>query len=493
MAKGITTRAEDYSRWYTDVIAMAQLADYSPVKGCMVIRPHGYALWEQMREALDRMFKETGHVNAYFPLFIPKSFLSREAEHVEGFAKECAVVTHSRLKKNPDPNSPEKIIVDEASRLEEELVIRPTSETIIWAMYQKWIQSYRDLPILINQWANVVRWEMRTRLFLRTTEFLWQEGHTAHATPEEGEAETLKILDVYRQFAEDYMAIPVYVGIKTESEKFAGADRTYCIEAMMQDGKALQAGTSHNLGQNFAKAFDVTYQSEDGKRSHVWATSWGVSTRLIGAIIMTHSDDNGLVLPPALAPIQVVLIPIWKDDVEKAKVMQMTSEITANWKGRIRFNIDERDNYRPGWKFNEWEKKGVPLRLEIGPRDVENRQVVLASRDNGEKQILSVDGITEKIMNELAVIQKRLFVNALEFRNSHTFTIGDYEEFKKRIDAPEGFFRAHWCGDAACETKLQEETKATIRCIPLNAPVEAGKCLLCGKASYRRVLIAKAY
>ncbi len=493
MAKGITTRAVDYSRWYTDVIAMAQLADYSPVKGCMVIRPHGYALWEQMRDALDRMFKETGHVNAYFPLFIPKSFLSREAEHVEGFAKECAVVTHSRLKKNPDENSPEKIIVDESSRLEEELVIRPTSETIIWAMYQKWIQSYRDLPILINQWANVVRWEMRTRLFLRTTEFLWQEGHTAHATPEEGEAETLKILEVYRQFAEDYMAIPVYVGIKTESEKFAGADRTYCIEAMMQDCKALQAGTSHNLGQNFAKAFDVTYQSEDGKRSYVWATSWGVSTRLIGAIIMTHSDDNGLVLPPAIAPIQIVLVPIWKDDTEKAKVMQMTTEITSDWKGRIRFTIDQRDNYRPGWKFNEWEKKGIPLRIEIGPREVENRQVVLASRDNGEKQILSIDGLTDKLVHELTVIQKRLYDKALEFRNSHTFLVNDYAEFKKRIEAPDGFFLAHWCGEAACEARLQEETKATIRCIPLNAPVESGKCLLCGKDSFRRVIMAKAY
>jgi len=493
MAKGLTTREEDYSKWFTDVIAAAELADYSPVKGCMVIRPHGYALWEQIRDVLDGMFKETGHVNAYFPLFIPKSFLSREAEHVEGFAKECAVVTHSRLKANPDPNSPEKIVVDETAKLEEELVIRPTSKTIIWSMYQKWIQSYRDLPILINQWANVVRWEMRTRLFLRTTEFLWQEGHTAHATPEEAEAETLKMLEVYRTFAEDFMAAPVYVGVKTESEKFAGANRTYCIEAMMQDGKALQAGTSHNLGQNFAKAFDVTYQSEQGKREYVWATSWGVSTRLIGALIMTHSDDNGLILPPKLAPIQVVIVPIWKSDAEQAVVMEAVNAMTRDWKGRVRFKIDNRDNYRPGWKFNEWEKKGVPIRLEIGPRDVADGKLVMVFRDSGEKIVLEQAGILDRVLAELDKMQSRLFETALKFRNDHTFSVDDYAEFQRRIEKPEGFFRIHWCGNPACEARLQEETKATIRCIPLNAAAETGKCLLCGKPSEKRVIAAKAY
>lgn len=493
MAKGITKRETDYSKWYSDIIAAAELADYSPVKGCMVIRPHGYALWEQIRDVLDGMFKETGHVNAYFPLFIPKSFLSREAEHVEGFAKECAVVTHSRLKANDNPNSAEKIVVDEAAKLEEELVIRPTSETIIWSMYQKWIQSYRDLPILINQWANVVRWEMRTRLFLRTTEFLWQEGHTAHATPEEAEEETLKILEVYRTFAEDFMAAPVFVGVKTESEKFAGADRTYCIEAMMQDCKALQAGTSHNLGQNFAKAFDVTYQSEQGKLEHVWATSWGVSTRLVGALIMTHSDDNGLVLPPKLAPIQVVVVPIWKSDEEQAVVMDAVNEMTADWKGKVRFKIDDRDNYRPGWKFNEWEKKGVPIRLELGPRDVANKKLVMVYRDTREKVVLDQGNVLARVLDELEKMQTRLFETALKFRDKHTFTVDDYAEFQQRIEQPEGFFRIHWCGDAACEARLQEETKATIRCIPLDAPAETGKCLLCGKFSEKRVIAGKAY
>ncbi|MCI0513155.1 proline--tRNA ligase [candidate division KSB1 bacterium] len=493
MSKGITTRATDYSKWYTDIIAAAEMADYSPVKGCMVIRPHGYAVWEEIQKVLDRMFKETGHVNAYFPLFIPKSFLSREAEHVAGFAKECAVVTHSRLKANPDPNSAEKVVLDETSRLEEELVIRPTSETIIWSMYQKWIQSYRDLPILINQWANVVRWEMRTRLFLRTTEFLWQEGHTAHATPEEGEAETLRILQVYRSFAEDYMAIPVYVGVKTESEKFAGAVRTYCIEAMMQDGKALQAGTSHNLGQNFAKAFNVTYQSEAGKAEYVWATSWGVSTRLIGALIMAHSDDHGLVLPPRLAPIQVVLVPIWKNDAEKEMVLGTCQKITADWKDVIRFKIDDRDNYRPGWKFNEWEKKGVPVRLEIGPRDVENQVVVLAMRDQAAKKVLPQAQLRDAVLTELNQMQQRLFETAKKFRDEHTLRCDDYVEFQRQIEAPAGFFRVHWCGSAACEARLQTETKATIRCIPLDAEPEAGKCLLCGQPSSKRVLAAKAY
>lgn len=493
MAKGITKRKTDYSKWYTDIIAAAQLADYSPVKGCMVIRPHGYAIWEQIKAELDRMFKDTGHVNAYFPLFIPKSFLSREAEHVEGFAKECAVVTHSRLKANDDPNSSEKVVVDETSRLEEELVIRPTSETIIWAMYKKWIQSYRDLPILINQWANIVRWEMRTRLFLRTTEFLWQEGHTAHATPEESQAETLKILHVYQKFAEEYMAAPVYVGVKSESEKFAGAVRTYCIEAMMQDCKALQAGTSHNLGQNFAKAFDVTYQSEAGKLEHVWATSWGVSTRLIGALIMIHSDDNGLVLPPKLAPIQVVVVPIWKNEEEQALVMAAVNKLTADWKGYFRYKIDDRDNVRPGWKFNEWEKKGVPIRLEIGPRDVQNSQLVMACRDTGEKQNIGQADLTARMETELEQMQKRLFDNALKFRDEHTFDIDDYEEFQQRIQQPEGFFRVHWCEEPACEARMQEETKATIRCIPLDAQQENGKCMLCGKPSIQRVIVGKAY
>ena len=493
MAKGITKRETDYSKWYTDVIAGAQLADYSPVKGCMVIKPHGYALWEEIRDVLDKMFKDTGHVNAYFPLFIPKSFLSREAEHVEGFAKECAVVTHTRLKANDDPNSSEKIIVDEDSKLDEELIVRPTSETIIWSMYKKWIQSYRDLPILINQWANVVRWEMRTRLFLRTTEFLWQEGHTAHRTPEESEVETLKMLEVYRVFAEDYAAIPVYTGVKTESEKFAGAVRTYCIEAMMQDRKALQAGTSHNLGQNFAKAFDVTYQNEEGKQEYVWATSWGVSTRLIGALIMCHSDDNGLVLPPKLAPLQVVVVPIWKNDEEMAMVLAAVEKFSADWKDQIRFKIDDRDNYRPGWKFNEWEKKGVPIRIEIGPRDVQNNKVVLAYRDTGEKEVLDQAGLTARIVSDLDKIQQRMFDKAKAYRDENTRLCDDYADFKKRIKEPEGFFRVHWCESAECEAKMQSETKATIRCIPLDAKAEDGVCIVCGKPSKQRVIVGKAY
>ncbi|MBN1350728.1 proline--tRNA ligase [candidate division KSB1 bacterium] len=493
MAKGITRRSEDYARWYTDVVAAADLADYSPVKGCMVIKPHGYALWEQIKAVLDRMFKETGHVNAYFPLFIPKSFLCREAEHVAGFAKECAVVTHSRLKANDDPNSSEKVIVDEASKLEEELVVRPTSETIIWSMYKKWIQSYRDLPILINQWANVVRWEMRTRLFLRTTEFLWQEGHTAHATPDDAESEVLKMLGVYQTFAEEFMAIPVYAGIKTESEKFAGAERTYCIEAMMQDKKALQAGTSHNLGQNFARAFDVTYQSEAGKQEYVWATSWGVSTRLVGALVMAHSDDTGLVLPPKLAPIQVVVVPIWKNDEEHAKVMETVTGLVQSWDKDIRFKIDDRDYYRPGWKFNEWEKKGVCIRIEIGPRDVENGEVVLACRDDGSKSKIQNNQLNDRLRNELNDMQSRLFERARKFRDEHTFEVDSYEDFKRRIEAPEGFFNIHWCGDSKCEAKIQEETKATIRCIPLNKKHESGECIICKQPSSARVITGKAY
>lgn len=472
----ITKRSEDYSRWYTDVIGAAELADYSPIKGCMVIRPNGYAIWEKIQAGLDKLFKDTGHVNAYFPLFIPESFLQKEAEHVEGFAPECAVVTHGGGKK-----------------LEEPLVVRPTSETIIWSMYRKWIQSYRDLPILINQWANVVRWEMRTRLFLRTTEFLWQEGHTAHATFEEAERETLQMLEVYRTFAEEYMAIPVIPGIKTEKEKFAGALRTYCIEAMMQDGKALQAGTSHHLGQNFAKAFDVKYLNEHGALEYVWATSWGVSTRLIGALIMTHSDDNGLVLPPKLAPLAVVLVPIWRKDEEKALVMERAHQLMAEWKGKFTFKIDDRDNYRPGYKFNEWEKRGVPLRVELGPKDVQSSKVVLVRRDSGEKRLVPQAGLAEEILRTLAAMQQALFERALAFRESKTRTIDDYAQFKREIDEQGGFFWAHWCGEREAEERLQEETKATIRCIPLNGKPEAGRCLITGKPSSQRVLIAKAY
>jgi len=472
----ITPRAEDYSRWYTDVIAAAELADYSPVKGCMVIRPTGYAIWEKMQQALDGMFKETGHVNAYFPLFIPESFMHKEAEHVEGFAPECAVVTHGGGKK-----------------LEEPLFIRPTSETIIWAMYKKWIQSYRDLPILINQWCNVVRWEMRTRLFLRTTEFLWQEGHTAHATFEDAEKETLQMLEVYRTFAEEYMAAPVIVGKKTENEKFAGALHTYCIEAMMQDGKALQAGTSHNLGQNFAKAFDVQYLNEAGTLDYVWATSWGVSTRLVGALIMIHSDDKGLVIPPKLAPLEVVLVPIWKGEDEQKAVLERAQKITADWKGKFSFKVDDRDQYRPGWKFNEWEKRGVPLRIEMGPKDLQNDAAVLVRRDTGEKRVVKQADLASEIRSTLDRMQTDLFNRAKAFREQNTRTIDSYDEFKKQIDEPGGFFLAHWDGDSATEARLQEETKATIRCIPLDAKQESGTCMITGKPSERRVLIAKAY
>ena len=477
MAKRITKRSEDYSRWYTDVIAAGEMADYAPVKGCMVIKPNGYALWENMQAALDKMFKDTGHENAYFPLLIPESFMKKEADHVEGFAPECAVVTHGGGKK-----------------LDEPLMIRPTSETIIWSMYKKWIQSYRDLPILINQWANVVRWEMRTRLFLRTTEFLWQEGHTAHATDEEAEHETLKILDIYTKFAEEYMAIPVIQGLKTEKERFAGAVRTYCIESLMQDRKALQAGTSHNLGQNFARAFDVTYQDEDGKVKLVYATSWGVSTRLIGALIMTHGDDNGIIMPPKLAPTQVVIIPISKGEEEKNKILEYIEQLTISWNGKFSFKVDDREGYRPGWKFNEWEQRGIPLRIEIGPRDFEKQQVTMVRRDTGEKAPVPRDELAVAIEKTLDNIQHNLFKRALKFREDHTFVIDDYEEFKQRIDEPGGFFYMHWCGETECEDRLQEETKATIRCIPLDNPyVESGRCMLCGADSYRRVIAAKAY
>ena len=477
MAKRLTTREDDYSRWYTDVIAAGKLADYSPVKGCMVIRPNGYALWENIQAQLDKMFKATGHENAYFPLFIPESFMKKEAEHVEGFAPECAVVTHGGGKK-----------------LEESLMVRPTSETIIWSMYKKWIQSYRDLPILINQWANVVRWEMRTRLFLRTTEFLWQEGHTAHATAEQAEEETLKILNVYTKFSEDYMAIPVIQGIKTEREKFAGAVHTYCIEAMMQDLKALQAGTSHNLGQNFAKAFDVTFQDEDEKVKLVYATSWGVSTRLIGGIIMTHSDDRGLVLPPKLAPTQVVLIPIFKGEEERNEILEFVEQITISWNGKYFFKVDDREGYRPGWKFNEWEQRGVPLRLEIGPKDFEKKQVTMARRDTGEKFAVPVEELNATIEKTLENIQYNLYKKALKFREDNTHIIDDYDEFKNKIEEPGGFFWTHWCGETKCEEQMQEETKATIRCIPLDNPhKEEGKCIICGAPSKQRVISAKAY
>jgi len=476
MAKGITKRSEDYSRWYLDVVAAADLAEHSAVKGCMVIKPNGYALWEKIQAQLDRMFKDTGHVNAYFPLFIPESFLQKEAEHVEGFAPECAVVT-----------------IGGGKKLEEPLVIRPTSETIIWSTYKKWIQSYRDLPILINQWANVVRWELRTRLFLRTTEFLWQEGHTAHATAEEAEQETLQMLEVYRTFAEEYLAAPVFVGVKTESQKFAGAVRTYCIEAMMQDGKALQAGTSHNLGQNFAKAFDVTFQDEAGKLSHVWATSWGVSTRLIGALIMLHSDDSGLVIPPRLAPIKAVVIPIWKGDDEIEMLGEKARELTQGWKDRIAFKIDDRDQYRPGWKFNEWEKRGVPIRIELGPKDVENKQVVVVRRDTGEKILMPQEGLLPKLEVLLETIQKEMLEKARQFRDVNTFVEDSYQVFQERVEQPGGFFWLHWCGDPLCEAKFQETSKATIRLVPMNGKKDAGACIVCGKASQQRVLVAKAY
>lgn len=476
MAKGITTRQADYSQWYLDVIAAADLAEHSAVKGCMVIKPTGYAIWELIQAQLDRMFKATGHVNAYFPLFIPESFLKKEAEHVEGFAPECAVVTHGGGKK-----------------LEEPLVVRPTSETIIWSTYKNWIQSYRDLPILINQWANVVRWEMRTRLFLRTTEFLWQEGHTAHATAAEAEEETLKILDVYRRFAEEYMATPVWYGLKTDSQRFAGAVRTYCIEAMMQDGKALQAGTSHNLGQNFAKAFEVTFQSEQGRLEHVYATSWGVSTRLIGGLIMTHSDDNGLVLPPRLAPIKVVLVPIWKEDSERATMQAKARELTAGWEEAISFKIDDRDQYRPGYKFNEWEKKGVPIRIEMGPKDVAAGQVVLVRRDTGEKIAVPQENLLPRLHALLEEIQQNLFRRAKEFRDANTHTAETYPELAERIETPGGFFWVHWCGSPQCENRFQEEHKATIRLVPIDGHKEQGACIVCGQPSPERVLVAKAY
>lgn len=489
MAKEITARDENYSDWYIDIVKKANLAENSAVRGCMVIKPYGFAIWENIRDQLDRMFKDTGHVNAYFPLFIPKSFLSKEAQHVEGFAKECAVVTHHRLMNAPDGSG---VIVDPTSKLEEELIVRPTSETIIWHTYKDWIKSYRDLPLLINQWANVVRWEMRTRLFLRTTEFLWQEGHTAHATKEEAIEETLKILDIYATFAEEYMAMPVIKGIKTANERFGGAEETYCIEALMQDGKALQAGTSHFLGQNFAKAFDVTFSNENNQIEHVWASSWGVSTRLMGGLIMTHSDDDGLIVPPRLAPVQVVIVPIPKPSPELDEVAQ---KVLKALKARgIRATYDMDTQKRPGFKFAEQELRGVPVRIGLGMRDLANGQLEIARRDTKEKTMVNLEGIEVYIEELLETIQKDLFQKALDLRTRLTHRVDTMEEFQEIIDRETpGFIAAHWDGTTETEIKIKELTKATIRCIPMDAPEEAGVCILTGKPSNRRVLFAKAY
>ncbi len=490
MAKEVTKRSDNYSQWYDNLVVKADLAERSAVRGCMVIKPYGYAIWEKMHEVLDKMFKETGHVNAYFPLFIPKSFLSREADHVEGFAKECAVVTHYRLKNNPDGSG---VVVDPEAKLEEELIVRPTSETIIWSTYKNWIQSYRDLPILCNQWANVVRWEMRTRLFLRTAEFLWQEGHTAHATKEEALEETVKMLNVYADFAENVMAVPVLKGVKTANERFAGALETFCIEALMQDGKALQAGTSHFLGQNFAKAFDVTFMNKENKQELVWATSWGVSTRLMGALIMSHSDDNGLVLPPALAPYQVVIVPIYKNQEQLDAINAKVAELTAQLKAvGISFKYDNDDSKKPGWKFAEYELKGVPVRLAMGARDLENNTVEVARRDTLTKETVSFDNLTEYIQNLLDAIQKNIYQKAVDFRASVTREVNSYEEFKVEIEKG-GFLLCHWDGTPETEEKIKEETKATIRCIPLDGDTTPGVCMVTGKPSKQRVVFARAY
>ncbi|MEL6254930.1 MAG: proline--tRNA ligase [Bacteroidota bacterium] len=495
MAKGnkLTSRAENYSEWYNDLVKKADLAENSDVRGCMVIKPYGYAIWERMQRILDDMFKETGHVNAYFPLFIPKSFLSKEADHVEGFAKECAVVTHYRLKNDPDGKG---VVVDPEAKLEEELIVRPTSETIIWSTYRNWIQSYRDLPILVNQWANVVRWELRTRMFLRTAEFLWQEGHTAHATEEEAMAEARQMLNVYGDFAEQTLAIPVVRGAKTERERFAGALETFTIEALMQDGKALQSGTSHFLGQNFAKAFDVKFATRDNKEEYVWATSWGVSTRLMGALIMTHSDDAGLVLPPVLAPIQVVIVPIYRKDEEKEMVLTKADEIHASLKSLgIRVKVDDDDTKKPGWKFAEWELKGVPVRLAIGPRDLANNKIEVARRDTQTKEVVDLtENFPEEINSLLDTVQESIYNKAKDFREEKTRNVDSWDEFKSAIndDIP-GFIYAHWDGTTETEEKIQEETKATIRCIPVDNPLEEGLCVYSGKPSTQRVLFAKAY
>ncbi|MBC7744030.1 MAG: proline--tRNA ligase [Flavobacterium sp.] len=490
MSKGLTSRNEDYSQWYNELVTKADLAEHSAVRGCMVIKPYGYSIWENMQSFLDKRFKETGHSNAYFPLFIPKSFFSKEASHVEGFATECAVVTHYRLKNDGNGN----IIVDEDAKLEEELIVRPTSETIIWNTYRGWIQSYRDLPILVNQWANVVRWEMRTRLFLRTAEFLWQEGHTAHATSQEAMEETERMLEVYADFAENVMAVPVIRGKKTETERFAGALDTLCIEALMQDGKALQAGTSHFLGQNFAKAFDVKFTNREGKLDYVWATSWGVSTRLIGMLIMAHSDDSGLILPPKLAPIQVVIVPIYRSDEELEKISSVANEIVLSLKARnISVKFDNRDTQRPGFKFAEYELKGVPVRLAIGGRDLENGTIEIARRDTKEKQNISRENLAEYIEKLLEEIQISIYNRALNFRDSNIRQVNSYEEFKSVLDEKGGFILAHWDGTAETEKRIKEETKATIRCIPLDNPLEDGACMVTGKPSVQRVLFARAY
>lgn len=491
MSKNLTSRSEDYSKWYNELVVKADLAENSGVRGCMVIKPYGFAIWEKIQHALDTMFKETGHENVYFPLFIPKSYLSKEASHVEGFAKECAVVTHYRLKNAEDGSG---IVVDETAKLEEELIVRPTSETIIWDTYRKWIQSYRDLPLLYNQWANVVRWEMRTRLFLRTAEFLWQEGHTAHATKEEAITEAEKMMNVYATFAEDFMAMPVIRGLKSESERFAGAEETYCIEALMQDGKALQAGTSHFLGQNFAKAFDVKFATKEGSQEYVWATSWGVSTRLMGALIMTHSDDHGLVLPPKLAPIQVVIVPIYKGEEQLAQLNEHVEGLMKDLRKKgISVKYDNRDTHKPGFKFNEYELKGVPLRIGIGPRDLEQGTYELARRDTLTKESIDAGRIVARIEELLEEIQQNLLDRALSYRESHITEVTDYQEFKKVLEEKGGFISAHWDGTKETEERIKEETKATIRCIPIDQKKESGVCVYSGKPSSGRVLFAKAY
>ena len=492
MSKELTTRAADYSQWYNDLVIKGQLADYSAVRGCMVIRPYGFALWENMRDQLDKMFKDTGHVNAYFPLFVPKSLFEAEEKNAEGFAKECAIVTHYRLKADPDNKG--KLMVDPEAKLEEELVVRPTSEAIIWNTYKGWIQSYRDLPILINQWANVVRWEMRTRLFLRTAEFLWQEGHTAHATKEEAVDETEKMLEVYADFVETYLAVPVIKGVKTANERFAGAEDTYCIEALMQDGKALQAGTSHFLGQNFAKAFDVKFSDKNNVLEYVWATSWGVSTRLIGALIMAHSDDQGLIMPPKIAPIQVVIVPIYKGEESKPIVDEKANAIIAELKALgIKVKYDNNDNARPGWKFAEYELKGVPVRIAMGLRDIENNVVEVARRDTKEKNTMALDGLAQHIVTLLDDIQQNIYNKALAYRNEHITPANNWDEFVKLLDEKGGFIAAHWDGTPETEEEIKQQTKATIRCIPLNNKQEDGICILSGKPSKERVLFARAY
>lgn len=491
MSSRLVSRAENYPEWYQQLVREADLAENSDVKGCMVIKPYGFAIWEHMRDTLDRMFKETGHVNAYFPLFIPKSYLSREAAHVEGFAKECAVVTHYRLMNDPDGSG---VIVDPKAKLEEELIVRPTSETIIWSTYRNWIQSYRDLPLLINQWANVVRWEMRTRLFLRTTEFLWQEGHTAHASAEEAVEETRRMLDVYTRFAEDYMAMPVLRGVKTESERFAGAVDTYCIEALMQDGKALQAGTSHFLGQNFAKAFNVKFLSKENKEEYVWATSWGVSTRLMGALIMTHGDDAGLIVPPRLAPIQVVMVPVYKKEEELDRLREIAKDVAAKCRNAgISFKFDDDDSKKPGWKFANYEMRGVPVRLTLGMRDVESGQIEVYRRDTQAKESRPLETIVEQLPTLLEDIQRSLFQIALNRRETSTQRVDNYEDFKRAIAAQQGFVMAHWDGSPETEKQIKDDTKATIRCIPLDAPEEPGQCVLTGRPSSRRVVFAQSY